>query len=53
MRIYKILALTLAVVCAILMAIVSDQSTTIEQQRALVRKMETNKSCMTGTGGNE
>jgi preprotein translocase subunit YajC len=53
MRIYKVLCLTLVIMCAMFMLTVSEQSQTIEQQRLLIRKMETNKRCMTATGGNE
>lgn len=52
-QIYKILCLTFALMTAILMTIVSTQDQTIESQKHLIRKMETNKSCMAGTGGNE
>lgn len=51
MRIYKVLACVLAVMCAILMATVSQQDQTVEQQQRLIRRMESNKSCMVATGG--
>lgn len=52
-RIYTILCLTFAVITAILLVTVSSQDQTIESQRSMIRQMETNKSCMTGTGGNQ
>lgn len=52
-RVYKILALTFAAMTVILMLLVNQQGQTIEQQKSLLRKMVSNKACMTGTGGNE
>jgi hypothetical protein len=52
-RMYKFLCLTLVVLCATFMAIASEQDQTIEQQQRLIRQMETNKGCMTATGGNQ
>jgi hypothetical protein len=52
MRTYKFLCLTLTLLCGIFMVIASEQDQTIEQQQGLIRRMETNKSCMVATGGN-